>query len=90
LQKAFFVEHTAAADISPAANGAVGIEPAAADPHSQLPPISLPERLGVVLLLGTSLLIGLYPRLLLDLIVPSLTSPLFDGLKRTCSRWTPQ
>jgi hypothetical protein len=28
------------------------------------------------------LLIGLYPRLLLDLIVPSFTSPLFDGLRK--------
>jgi NADH-quinone oxidoreductase subunit M len=34
------------------------------------------------LLIGTSLLIGLYPRILLDVIVPSLQSPLFDGLRK--------
>ena len=32
--------------------------------------------------LGTTLLIGLYPRLLLDLIVPALHSPLFDGMRK--------
>ncbi len=47
-----------------------------------LEPISVPERLGAVLLLGASLLIGLYPRLLLDLISPSLGSPLFEGLRK--------
>jgi hypothetical protein len=29
-----------------------------------------------------TLAIGLYPRLLLDLIVPSLSSPLFEGLRK--------
>ena len=45
-------------------------------------PISIPERIGAVLLIGASLLIGLYPRLLLDVIVPSFNSPLFDGLRK--------
>jgi NADH-quinone oxidoreductase subunit M len=45
-----------------------------------MPPISVPERLAAVMLIGTALLIGLYPRLLLDLIVPSLDSELFQGL----------
>jgi NADH-quinone oxidoreductase subunit M len=45
-----------------------------------MPPISVPERLGAVLLLGASLCVGLFPRLLLDWIVPSLESPLFRGL----------
>jgi NADH-quinone oxidoreductase subunit M len=47
-------------------------------PHLQ--PISLPERAGALLLLGTTLLIGLWPGLLLDLITPSLNSPLMQPL----------
>jgi len=47
-------------------------------------PITIPERLGAVLLIGASLLIGLYPRLLLDFIGPSLNSPLFDGFRKVC------
>jgi NADH-quinone oxidoreductase subunit M len=43
-------------------------------------PISLPERLGALLLLATSLAVGLYPRLLLDLIVPSV-EPLLRSLR---------
>src|SRR5260221_9650688 len=46
----------------------------AAQEHLQLEPITTPERIGAVLLIGTSLLIGLYPRLLLDLIGPSFSS----------------
>jgi NADH-quinone oxidoreductase subunit M len=42
--------------------------------------ISLPERAGAVLLLATTLLIGVYPRLLLDLIQPSFESPLMRTL----------
>ncbi|MBI4661051.1 MAG: NADH-quinone oxidoreductase subunit M [Verrucomicrobia bacterium] len=49
--------------------------------HS-LESISVAERVGAALLMGTSLVIGLYPRLLLDLIVPSFHSPLFDGLRK--------
>ena len=45
-------------------------------------PISIPERMGAVILIGASLTIGLYPRLLLDLIVPSFNSPLFEGLRK--------
>ncbi|MCL4785261.1 MAG: NADH-quinone oxidoreductase subunit M [Verrucomicrobia bacterium] len=45
-------------------------------------PITIPERIGAVLLIGTSLVIGLYPRILLDVIFPSFNSPLFDGLRR--------
>ncbi len=45
-------------------------------------PISLPERVGAVLLIATSVLVGLYPQMLLNLIVPALSSPLFDGLRK--------
>jgi NADH-quinone oxidoreductase subunit M len=50
--------------------------------HDPLPPISVPERIGTMMLIGASLIIGLYPRLLLDVIVPSLQSPLFEWLKK--------
>jgi len=72
LQKAFFHEHEPAA-ISTLTNGH--------DPL-KLDPITAPERIGAVLLIGTSLLMGLYPRLLLDLISPSFDSPLFEGLRK--------
>ena len=42
--------------------------------------ISVPERIGAGILIATTLLIGLYPRLLLDLIVPALNSPLMSNL----------
>ena len=45
-------------------------------------PITLPERVGAGLLLASTILLGLYPRLLMDLIVPSLNSPLFEQLRR--------
>jgi len=43
-------------------------------------PITVPERIGAVLLIATSLVIGLYPQLLLNLIEPSLRTGLFEGL----------
>ena len=51
-------------------------------PHPPLPPISLPERIGAAILIGASVTIGLYPQLLLNLIIPALNSPLFDGLRK--------
>jgi NADH-quinone oxidoreductase subunit M len=51
-------------------------------PEHPLPPISLPERLGTVILIGASVLVGIYPQLLLNIIVPALNSPLFDGLRK--------
>jgi NADH-quinone oxidoreductase subunit M len=53
-----------------------------AEPHEPMPPISLPERLGAIILIGTSVLVGLYPQVLLNVIVPALSSPLFDGLRK--------
>ena len=71
LQKAFFGER---------------IEGASASAFGRLPeelgPISVPERIGAVILIGATLAIGLYPRLLLDLIGPSFNSPLFEGLRK--------
>ena len=50
--------------------------------YSELEPISIPERVGAAILIGISLLIGLYPRLLLDVIGPSFNSPLFNELRK--------
>src|SRR6266481_3685384 len=52
--------------------------------HPQLEPITIPERFGAVLLIGTSLLIGLCPGRMLDLINKSFSSTLFDGLRKVC------
>ena len=57
-------------------------EQPAQQPAHPLPPISLPEQTGAILLMATTLVVGLYPRLLLDLIVPALRSPMFDGLRK--------
>ena len=51
-----------------------------------LPPISVPERIGAIILVGTSVAVGLYPQVLLRLIVPALHSPLFDGLWKGSGR----
>jgi len=58
LQLAFFTDEDA-----PPPKEAAAVHP--------LEPISVPERVGAAILMGTSLAIGLYPRLLLDLIMPS-------------------
>jgi NADH-quinone oxidoreductase subunit M len=57
-------------------------DPVPPTPPAALEPISVPERIGAAVLIATSLLIGLYPRLLLDLITPSFGSPLFDWLTK--------
>ncbi len=70
LVKAFFAEGTLALTLT--------LSPG--ERENKLTAISMPERIGAVLLLATTLLIGLYPRLLLDLIVPSFDSPLMQAL----------
>ena len=70
LQKAFFGDSTAA---QPPPEGSAA---------RHLTAISLPERVGGVVLMAISLLIGLYPRVLLDLIVPTFSTPLFDGMRK--------
>jgi NADH-quinone oxidoreductase subunit M len=65
IQKAFFGES----------------EPKAEDEHHPLEPISVPERIGAMLLIGASLVVGIYPKILLDIIEPSFNSPLFDWLR---------
>jgi NADH-quinone oxidoreductase subunit M len=57
-------------------------EHAGAETGAPIDAISVPERIGAVMLIGVSLLVGLYPRVLLDVIVPSFNSPLFDWLRK--------
>jgi NADH-quinone oxidoreductase subunit M len=66
MQKAFFSE-------SPKAS---------TPPEHPLPPISFPERLGAIILICSSLIVGIYPQVLLNIIVPALNSPLFEGLRK--------
>ena len=47
-----------------------------------LPPITWPERVGALLLLAATVLVGLKPDLLLNWIVPSLQSPLLQTALR--------
>jgi NADH-quinone oxidoreductase subunit M len=47
-----------------------------------LPPVSFPEKLGAYALLACTVVVGVYPRILLDWIVPAFESPLFEGLKK--------
>ena len=51
-------------------------------PEHAVPAITLAERLGAYLLLASTLVMGLYPRLLMDLILPSLNGSLFEQLRR--------
>ena len=69
LQKAFFGESAAAASENGHGPGV-------------LAPISLAEKLGALILMGTSLAVGLYPKVLLDWIVPSFQGPLFEGMRK--------
>ena len=82
MQRAFFGD--VAADMSPRQNEeeSAALSRAQLHQHHEMDAISVPERLGAVMLIGVALLIGLYPRLLLDVIVPSFNSPLFDWLKK--------
>jgi NADH-quinone oxidoreductase subunit M len=72
LQRAFFGDP----EPSPAKTAGAG------NGHCGLAGISAPERIGALVLILASLVVGLYPKLLLDLIGPSFGSPLFDGLRR--------
>jgi NADH-quinone oxidoreductase subunit M len=47
-----------------------------------LEPISWPERIAAVLLIGTSLVVGIYPQTILWRVITALSSPMFDGLRK--------
>jgi NADH-quinone oxidoreductase subunit M len=46
-----------------------------------LPPITLPEKIAAIILIAASIAIGIYPQVLLKIVVPALNSPLFSGLR---------
>jgi NADH-quinone oxidoreductase subunit M len=71
LQQAFFGEVRSAT-----------LEVREAPPGPPLPPITVPERLGAVLLMGMTLAVGLSPQWLLELINASWSSGLFDAVMR--------
>jgi len=73
IQRAFF-SGDATLPIASSTEGSSHVHTAA------LEPISIPERFGAAVLMGIALLIGLQPGLLLDLINPALSSPLFANL----------
>lgn len=50
--------------------------------HQALPPITIPEKIAALILIASTVIVGVYPKLLLDLIIPALNSPLFDGLRK--------
>lgn len=50
--------------------------------HEETEPITVAERAGAVILLATTLIVGLYPKILLNLIQPALASPLFEALRK--------
>lgn len=56
--------------------------PEGGTPNPELNSISVPERIGAAILIAITLLIGLYPRLLLDLIVPALNSSLMSNVMK--------
>lgn len=71
IQKAFF-----AGDPTPAT---------APVPDEHAPPpaaITLPEKCGAILLVAVTVAVGLWPRPLIDWILPSFASSLFDGLRK--------
>jgi NADH-quinone oxidoreductase subunit M len=51
-------------------------------PHEPLPPISIPERIGAAILICSSVIVGTFPQLFLNVIHPALNSPLFQGLRK--------
>jgi NADH-quinone oxidoreductase subunit M len=57
-------------------------EAGASAAEQSLPSVTVPERLGASVLIAATIAAGLYPRFLLNLIQPTLNSPLFEGLRR--------
>lgn len=75
IQQAFFGESS---DVPENSEG----KPVSEPPAHGMEPITLPERLGVGLLILVSVVIGVYPHLLLKVIVGSFNSPLFTWIEK--------
>jgi NADH-quinone oxidoreductase subunit M len=54
----------------------------AVQPEHPLPPITFPEKLGAAILICSSVIVGTFPQLFLNVIHPALNSPLFQGLRK--------
>lgn len=55
-------------------------KPFAPHPEGLIPPLTIHEKAGACILLASTIAVGLYPSLLLDLIGPSLSPPLLEPL----------
>jgi NADH-quinone oxidoreductase subunit M len=66
MQKAFFADQAAPSSVE----------------HAPMPAITWAERAGAAILLASTIGVGVFPQLLLNLIIPALNTPLFDGLRR--------
>ncbi len=88
VQKAFFNDAPVVPVIEAvsSSNAAPGASPRIEVPAHDWEDITVPERIGAVILIAITLLIGLYPKLLLDLIVPALNSPLMEQLMKGVGR----
>jgi NADH-quinone oxidoreductase subunit M len=53
-----------------------------AEPEHPLPPITFPEKIGAGILIFSSVVVGTFPQLFLNVIHPALNSPLFQGLRK--------
>lgn len=80
MQKAFFGE--VALEGGGAAADEAGQEGDPEDHHHAFDAITVPERIGAALFIGVALVVGLYPRILMDVIGRSFTSPLFEWLQK--------
>ena len=74
LRKTFFSEPYRAVRMQ---EGRVPLDEDWSESTAALPPITLPEKLGAVLLLSATLAVGLYPKMLLDRIVPAVEAMRF-------------
>jgi NADH-quinone oxidoreductase subunit M len=66
MQRAFFAEHH---------NSEIE------HTHPPFQPVTPPERIGATILIASSIAVGLYPQMLLNIIMPALNSPLFAPLR---------
>lgn len=79
VQKAFFNDAPEVVAVG-GGTAALGGSPKPHNADHDWDDISIPERIGTAILIATTLIVGLYPRILLDLIVPALNSPLMEKL----------
>ncbi len=59
-----------------------GADATSAPLEHPLPPITFPEKLGAAILICSSVIVGTFPQVFLNVIHPALNSPLFEGLRK--------